>query len=337
MDKVLVTGGTGFIGLHCVQQLLDSGYEVRTTIRTESRKEEVMEAMRKHSSHPERLEIVIADLLKDDGWDEAVKGCRYVLHVASPFFLQAPDHEDDLIKPAVDGTLRVLNACRENDVEKVVLTSSVAAIAYGHGKDKTSIDETDWSKTDGDISAYTKSKTLAEKAAWDFMDKLSHDNKFELTVINPAAVTGPMLTSDIGSSNDMIIKMTDGSMPACPKIQMGFVDVRDVAKAHIFSMTSEKTNGERLIASQKDMYFVEVGRLLNASGYKKSPKREMPNLLVRIMALFVTELVGLLPVLSRNVTTDKTKSKEVFDWDYVSAENSILESAEQLKTMGLIK
>ena len=337
MDKVLVTGGTGFIGLHCVQQLLDAGYEVRTSIRTESRKEEVMEAMHKHSSHPERLEIVIADLLKDDGWNEAVNGCRYVLHVASPFFLKTPDHEDDLIKPAVEGTLRVLNACRENDVEKVVLTSSVAAIGYGHGKDKTTIDETDWSKTDGDISAYAKSKTLAEKAAWDFMDKLSDDDKFELTVINPVAVTGPMLTSDIGSSNDMLIKMTDGSMPACPKIQMGFVDVRDVAKAHIYSMTSEKTNGERLIASQKDMYFVEVGRLLNASGYKKSPKREMPNLLVRIMALFVTELVGLLPALSRNVTSDKTKSKGVFDWDYVSAENSILESAEQLKAMGLIK
>lgn len=336
MDKVLVTGGTGFIGLHCIQQLLDSGYEVKTTIRTESRKEEVIEAMRKHSSNPERLEVVIADLLKDDGWNEAVSGCRYVLHIASPFFLEIPEDENILIKPAVEGTLRVLNACKENKVKKVVLTSSVAAIGYGHAKDKKIFDENDWSQTDEDISPYAKSKTLAEKTAWNFIKELSNENRFELTVINPVAVTGPMLSDDIGISNDFLLKLANGLMPACPRIQMGFVDVRDVAKAHIFSITSEKTNGERIITSQKEMFFVEASRVLNDAGFKKAPKREMPDFLVRFMALFVKELGGLLPSLGRERNTNKSKARALFDWDYIPAEESIIESTKQLQSMGLI-
>jgi dihydroflavonol-4-reductase len=336
MDKVLVTGGTGFIGLHCIQQLLDSGYEVRTTIRTESRKEEVIEAMRKHSSNPERLEVVIADLLKDDGWNEDVSGCRYVLHIASPFFLEIPENENILIKPAVEGTLRVLNACKENKVKKVVLTSSVAAIGYGHVKDKKIFDENDWSQTDEDISPYAKSKTLAEKTAWNFIKELSNENRFELTVINPVAVTGPMLSDDIAFSNHFLLKLANGLMPACPRIQMGFVDVRDVAKAHIFSMTSEKTNGERIITSQKEMFFVEASRVLNDAGFKKAPKREMPDFLVRFMALFVKELGGLLPSLGRERNTNKSKARALFDWDYIPAEESIIESTKQLQSMGLI-
>ena len=135
METVLVTGGTGFIGLHCLQQLLDKGYKVRTTIRSESRKQEVIEAMKKHSSNYENLEFFIADLLNDDGWSEAVNGSKYVLHVASPFFLGEPENEDVFIKPAVEGTLRVLNACADADVQKVVLTSSFAAVGYGHPRD----------------------------------------------------------------------------------------------------------------------------------------------------------------------------------------------------------
>ena len=337
METVLVTGGTGFIGLHCLQQLLDKGYKVRTTLRSESRKQEVMEAMKKHSSNCENLEFFIADLLNDDGWKEAVEGSKYVLHVASPFFLGEPENEDVFIKPAVEGTLRVLKACADSDVQKVVLTSSFAAVGYGHSREKEVYTEEDWSSVDGEISPYAKSKTLAEKAAWDFVENLEESKKFNLTVINPVAVTGPMLTSDIGSSNDFLLKLISGSMPACPKIHMGYIDVRDVAKAHIFSMTEEKTNGERIIVSENEMFFAEVGKTLNEAGFKKSPTKEMPNFLVKIMSLFVGELKTLLSALNRKGDIDKTKAKSFFNWDYISTEQSVTETAQQLQDMGLIK
>jgi len=337
METVLVTGGTGFVGLHCLQQLLDKGYKVRTTIRSESRKQEVLDAMKEHASNIENLEIFIADLLNDKGWKEAVEGSTYVLHVASPFFLGEPENEDVFIKPAVEGTLRVLGACAEAGVQKVVLTSSFAAVGYGHSREKEIYTEEDWSSVDGEISSYAKSKTLAEKAAWEFVKNLEESKKFELTVINPVAVTGPMLTSDIGSSNDFLLKLISGAMPACPKIHMGYIDVRDVAKAHIFSMTEEKTNGERIIVSENEMFFAEVGKTLNEAGFKKSPTKEMPNFLVKIMSLFVGELKGLLSSLNRKGDIDKTKAKSFFNWDYISTEQSVTETAQQLQDMGLVK
>jgi len=335
MDKVLVTGATGFIALHCIQQLLDQGYEVRGTVRKENRKNEVMDAMKKHSSNGKNLEIVFTDLLKDEGWDDAVKGCKYVLHVASPFILEVPDHEDELIKPAVEGTLRVLNACQANHVEKVVLTSSFAAIGYG-GKGKKIFDEDDWSCTDSPIGAYAKSKTLAERAAWDFVQGLSDEEKFDLTVINPVAVTGPMLTDDIGTSNALLVQLLSGTMPACPRIHMGFVDVRDVAKAHVFSMTSKKTSGERIIVSEKEMFFAEVGKILKNSGFNKSPTKELPDFLVRFMALFIKQLGGLTRSLGREVHSNKNKAGELFDWEYISVEDSVIETAKQLESMELV-
>ena len=337
METVLVTGGTGFIGLHCLQQLLDKGYKVRTTIRSESRKQEVLEAMKKHSSNCENLEFYIADLLKDDGWKEAVEGSKYVLHVASPFFLGEPENEDVFIKPAVEGTLRVLKACADADVQKVVLTSSFAAVGYGHPREKEVYTEEDWSSVDGEISAYAKSKTLAEKAAWEFVENLEESKKFDLTVINPVAVTGPMLTSDIGSSNDFLLKLISGSMPACPKIHMGYIDVRDVAEAHIFSMTEEKTNGERIIVSENEMFFAEVGKTLNEAGFKKSPTKELPNFLVKIMSFFVGELKTLISALDRRGDIDKTKAERFFNWEYISTEQSVTETAQQLQEMGLTK
>ncbi len=337
METILVTGGTGFIGLHCLQQLLDKGYKVRTTIRSESRKQEVLEAMKKHSSNCENLEFYIADLLKDDGWKEAVEGSKYVLHVASPFFLGEPENEDVFIKPAVEGTLRVLKACADADVQKVVLTSSFAAVGYGHPREKEVYTEEDWSSVDGEISAYAKSKTLAEKAAWEFVENLEESKKFDLTVINPVAVTGPMLTGDIGSSNDFLLKLISGSMPACPKIHMGYIDVRDVAKAHIFSMTEEKTNGERIIVSENEMFFAEVGKTLNEAGFKKSPTKELPNFLVKIMSFFVGELKTLLSSLDRKGDIDKTKAQSFFNWEYISTEQSVTETAQQLQDMGLTK
>ena len=333
MEKVLVTGGSGFIALHCIDQLLEKGFMVRTTIRSESRKEEIIKAMDKYPNLDQNLEFHICDLLKDEGWEAAVDGCDYVLHVASPFILEVPSDENVLIKPAVDGTLRVLNACSKAHVKKVVLTSSVAAVAYGHGVEKT-YDESDWSNTgeDSGITPYAKSKTLAEKAAWNFVEELDTDKKFDFTVINPVGVFGPMLTRDIGTSNSLVSRLINGELPACPATHMGYVDVRDVAKAHVFSMLNSSTNNKRIIVSESEMFFVDVGRILNEAGFKKSPTKQMPNWLVKFLAIFIKELSGVTKSLGRRVDTDKSLAKSLFDWQYISAKDSILDTANQLAT-----
>ena len=333
MEKVLVTGGSGFIALHCIDQLLEKGFMVRTTIRSESRKDEINKAMDKYPNLDQNLEFHICDLLKDEGWEAAVDGCDYVLHVASPFILEVPSDENVLIKPAVDGTLRVLNACSKAVVKKVVLTSSVAAVAYGHGVEKT-YDESDWSNTgeDSGITPYAKSKTLAEKAAWKFVEELDTDKKFDFTVINPVGVFGPMLTRDIGTSNSLVSRLINGELPACPATHMGYVDVRDVAKAHVFSMLNSSTNNKRIIVSESEMFFVDVGRILNEAGFKKSPTKQMPNWLVKFLAIFIKELSGVTKSLGRRVDTDKSLAKSLFDWQYISAKDSILDTANQLAT-----
>ena len=333
MEKVLVTGGSGFIALHCIDQLLEKGFMVRTTIRSESRKDEINKAMDKYPNLDKNLEFHICDLLEDKGWVEAVDGCDYVLHVASPFILEVPSDENVLIKPAVDGTLRVLNACSRANVKKVVLTSSVAAVAYGHGTEKT-FDESDWSNTgkDSGITPYAKSKTLAEKAAWNFVEELDPDKKFDFTVINPVGVFGPMLTRDIGTSNSLVSRLINGELPACPATHMGYVDVRDVAKAHVFSMLNSSTNNKRIIVSESEMFFVDVGRILNEAGFKKSPTKQMPNWLVKFLALFIKELSGVTKSLGRRVDTNKSLAKSLFDWQYISAKDSILDTANQLTT-----
>ena len=333
MEKVLVTGGSGFIALHCIDQLLEKGFMIRTTIRSESRKEEINKAMDKYPNLDQNLEFHICDLLKDEGWEAAVDGCDYVLHVASPFILEVPSDENVLIKPAVDGTLRVLNACSKAHVKKVVLTSSVAAVAYGHGVEKT-YDESDWSNTgeDSGITPYAKSKTLAEKAAWNFVEELDTDKKFDFTVINPVGVFGPMLTRDIGTSNSLVSRLINGELPACPATHMGYVDVRDVAKAHVFSMLNSSTNNKRIIVSESEMFFVDVGRILNEAGFKKSPTKQMPNWLVKFLAIFIKELSGVTKSLGRRVDTDKSLAKSLFDWQYISAKDSILDTANQLAT-----
>ena len=333
MEKVLVTGGSGFIALHCIDQLLEKGFMVRTTIRSESRKDEINKAMDKYPNLDQNLEFHICDLLKDEGWEAAVDGCDYVLHVASPFILEVPSDENVLIKPAVDGTLRVLNACSKAHVKKVVLTSSVAAVAYGHGAEKT-YDESDWSNTgeDSGITPYAKSKTLAEKAAWNFVEELDPDKKFDFTVINPVGVFGPMLTRDIGTSNSLVSRLINGELPACPATHMGYVDVRDVAKAHVFSMLNSSTNNKRIIVSESEMFFVDVGRILNEAGFKKSPTKQMPNWLVKFLAIFIKELSGVTKSLGRRVDTDKSLAKSLFDWQYITAKDSILDTANQLAT-----
>jgi len=262
MTKVLVTGASGYIGLHCIEQLLGDGYKVRGTVRSLERRAEIVEALLKCGRDMKELELCEADLLKPDGWDEAVKGCDYVLHVASPFIVGVPKHEDELIKPAVDGTRHVLNAAIKENVKRVVLTSSVAAITDTHDG-KTVYTEEDWTDTNHPkTSAYYKSKTLAEKLAWELISNQTGKKKTELSVINPSAVLGPTLTNDIGTSNEFVRQILVGKVPAAPRLHIGFVDVRDVAKAHILAMENNNAAGERFIICEKEYWFVELCRTL---------------------------------------------------------------------------
>ena len=234
---ILVTGGSGFIGSHTIVQLLDAGHSVRTTVRDLKREPEVRAMLKQGGAQAgDRLSFFAADLQSDAGWAAAVSDCDYVLHVASPFPASVPKHEDELIVPAREGALRVLRAARDAHVKRVVLTSSFAAIGYGHPPQSAPFDETYWSDTAGkDVTAYVKSKTLAERAAWDFIARKGHD--LQLSVVNPVAVFGPVLGPDYSTSVLLIQRLMSGAVPGSPRLSFGVVDVRDVADLHIRAMT----------------------------------------------------------------------------------------------------
>jgi len=333
MSTVLVTGVTGFIGLHCVHQLIQAGHHVHGTLRSKSREHEVRESLKRANLSDGNLVLFECDLLGDSGWNDAVRGCDYILHVASPFIAGIPDHEDDLIKPAVAGTKKVLElAAQEESVKKVVLTSSFAAV--GDTFDGTTVfDESHWSNLDNpNISAYNKSKTLAEKTAWGFMDSVP---SFTLTVINPVAVIGPMLSSDLGTSNLFVKKMLDGSTPGNPRIHIGFVDVRDVARAHVDSMTNTKTDGKRIILSRDEIWVGQLSEILRGFGYK-APKLNLPKWLLKIIAVFDKEVAGLVPLIGKVKDINSKEFAASFDWPLRSIEESAKITADQLKSMGEI-
>lgn len=233
MSVVLVTGGSGFIGGHTILQLLAAGHEVRTTVRDLRRTLDVRSALQSHGATSlERLSFYVADLERDNGWADAINGCDYVLHMASPLPFGVPKHEDELIIPAREGTLRVLRGARDAGVKRLVLTSSFAAIGYGHAPRTTPFDETMWTNLQAPVlSAYVKSKTLAERAAWNFM--ATNAGALELTAINPTFVLGPVLGPDYSSSVELIRLILRGSLPGYPRFNFGLVDVRDVADLHI--------------------------------------------------------------------------------------------------------
>lgn len=247
MSTVLVTGGSGFVGVHVVLQLLAAGHAVRTTVRRPDRQADVLAMLREGGAAAENLAFFTADLTRDDGWREAAAGCDYVLHVASPLSTSVPKDENEMIIPARDGTLRVLRAAREAGVRRVVITSSLGAIGYGHTPRETPFDETDWTNLGGaDVQPYIKSKTLAERAAWDFVAR--EGDGLGLSVINPAGIFGPVLGPDFSGSIEIVKSLLDGAMPAVPRVYFGVVDVRDVADLHLRAMTARAAKGQRFIA-----------------------------------------------------------------------------------------
>ena len=335
MDKVLVTGATGYIGLHCIHQLLNQGYAVNGSVRSPERKEEIFEALQKHNTPTENLNLYTFNLTEDDGWDEGMEGCDYLLHVASPIALEN-HNEDFFVKPAVAGVKRAFEFAKKHNVKKVVLTSSVAAI-FDTLEEKTYYDETDWSDPENpSISHYSKSKTLAERAAWDFVK--NEGNPFQLAVINPALVIGPSLSGDLGESNKAIAMVVTGKMPVAVPLQFGYVDVRDVANAHVLAMQNSNSNGERFALAEKDLWYKDVAKVLRDNGFDKAPTFNVPVWLAKILANFSKELKITLPYLGRVRSVKNTsKAKDMLGWNPRPAEQSIIDIAEQMKEMGLIK
>lgn len=339
MSTVLVTGGSGFIGSHILVQLLAAGHMVRTTVRDRRREPEVRALLKEGGAEPgERLQLFAADLTKDAGWKEAAAGCDYVLHVASPFPAKVPKHEDDLIVPAREGALRVLRASRDAGVKRVVLTSSFAAIGYGQAEQDGPFDERNWTdpKVEG-LTAYTKSKTLAERAAWDLIAK--EGGGLELAVVNPVAVCGPVLGRDFATSILLVQRMLDGSMPGFPRMWFGIVDVRDVADLHLRAMTHPAAKGERFLAVAGD--FVSLGdiagilkRRVGEAG-KRVPTRELPDWFVRAFALINPEVRQILPELGKRKNATSEKAQRVLGWTARTVEEAVVATAESLLRLGL--
>jgi nucleoside-diphosphate-sugar epimerase len=341
MSTVLVTGGSGFIGSHAILQLLNAGHRVRTTVRNLNREPDVRAMLKQGGvTAGDGLSFFAADLENDAGWPEAVAGCDYVLHVASPFPPSVPKHEDELIIPAREGALRVLRASRGAGVRRVVLTSSFAAIGYGHPPQAEPFDETSWTNPDAaGITAYVKSKTLAERAAWDFIHK--EGGGLELSVVNPVGVFGPAMGPDYSTSILIVQRMLDGTLPGLPKLDFGVVDVRDTVDLHLRAMTDPAARGERFLAVAGDfLSMLQIAKILRdrmGPVAKRVPTRELPNWVVRLASLADSAVKQVLPELGKHKNATNAKARRVLGWSPRSNEESILATGASLVQLGLLK
>ena len=329
MEKVLVTGGSGYIGLHCISLLLKEGYAVRTSLRSMKRKKEIQEALSGLIKNSERLEFCQLDLMRDDGWDAAVKGCDYVLHVASPVYEKNMQDENSFIQPAKEGLLRALKPAVKYKIKRFVMTSSIAAITQGH-EDKE-IDESFWSLIDENTLPYIKSKTYAEKAMWDYMNQIDETKKIEVCTINPSFVFGPSLTYDMGASNLLIRALLVGKLPALAKIQFNVVNVLDVAKAHILAMKSDRAAGQRFIVSEKALWLSDIAEILKNNGFKKVPTVVVPNFLLGFLSFFLKDIALFKDRLGKSQITKSDNAKKLLQWNPGFVENAIIDTAKKYK------
>jgi nucleoside-diphosphate-sugar epimerase len=340
-ESVLVTGGSGFIGAHCILQLLAAGHRVRTTVRGLDREAGVRAMLQAGGAEPgDRLSFFAADLLSDAGWPDAAAGCDCVLHVASPFPIGVPKNDDDLIVPARDGALRVLRAARDARVRRVVVTSSFAAIGYGHPPSDRPFTEESWTDLNGNgLTAYVKSKTIAERAAWDFIAR--EGGGLELAVVNPVGVFGPVLGPDYSTSISIVQRLMDGAMPGCPRLAFGVVDVRDVAELHLRAMIDPAAKGERFLAIAGDfMTIQEIARVLKdrlGDRANRVPTRLLPDWLLRVASFFDSSLKQITPELGKFKNATNEKARRVLGWSPKSKEDALTATAESLLRLGLLK
>jgi dihydroflavonol-4-reductase len=334
-QRILVTGGSGFIAGQTILALLNKGYTVRATVRAMNKVDAIADLVRENGGNVNALEYAVADLTSDDNWDKAIAGCDGVFHMASPFPLNMPEDPQELIGPAVDGTLRVLTAASKAGVRRVVLTSSIAAVAYGQGGRDSLFTEADWTNTEGpDVTPYVQSKTFAEKAAWDFAEKTD----IQLSAINPGLVLGPVLDPRHGTSVELIKMMMSGAMPAAPNFGFNIADVRDVAAAHIAAFESTEAIGKRFNCCDSWMMMNEVGQTIKSTFPKegrKAPTATLPSWLVRVMAMFDKSLRQILIDLDKKRAADNTQMRSILGITPVAAEDSVRETAKSLIEHGL--
>ena len=334
--QALVTGGSGYIGGFIIRQLIEQGWTINTTIRSLAREAEVRAAL---AVPADKLRFFAADLLNDAGWADAAAGCSHVVHVASPLPSGAVKHEDDLIVPAREGALRALRFARAAGVKRVVMTSSVAAIAYGHGKTIGTYTEADWTNVNGpQVHAYAKSKTLAERAARDWM--AAEGAGMEYVSVNPAAVLGPVLSADFSSSVQIITRLLSGSLPGLPNFGFGVVDVRDVADLHVRAVTAPRIDGERFIASGPFMMMKEVAAVLRdrmGNEARKVPTRGLPDFVLQFSSLFDPAIRMVTGELGKQRITPSDHARDVLGWVPRPATDTIIDTARSLIDRGVIK
>lgn len=337
---VLVTGASGFIAQHIVLRLLADGYRVRGTARSALRADDVRAVVAEHHGDIRRLEIVTADLRSDRGWREAAHGCRYVLHVASPVPSRPPRHADDLIAPARDGALRVLDAAVAAGVERVVLTSSVTAVIYGHARDgRRTYDEHDWSRLTAGVGAYERSKTIAERAAWRHVAALPVGDRIELVTINPGMVFGPILGPDFSTSGEIVRKLLRRELPGCPDVGWAPVDVRDVADAHLAAMTTPAAAGKRFIvalehASLRDIALI-LDRRYRGRGYRIRTN-PMPGWLLRVVSVWDRTARLAVHDLGKRQDVSCRRARQVLGWRPRPLEEMIVAMADSMIVHGVV-
>ena len=343
MTTVLLTGASGYIGKHITLQLLNQGYKVRASVRSLAKSAEVKNAVKPYlldsSDLDSRLTFVELNLDKDLGWDTALKGIDVLMHTASPFPIASPKDENELIRPAVDGTLRALKAAKSAGVNRVILTSSNAAV-YGCDlpAGKSEYDETMWTDVNHPIGrvAYTKSKTLAEKAAWDFVS--SQAPQIELTTINPVLVLGAPLDNNFGSSISVVERIMKGKDPMLPDLRFSIVDVQDVAQMHVQAIKNDATKGERILAASETYSFVGIAKYIK-SIYPKSKIKtgKAPSALIKFLSLFDGEIKAVLPLLGKPMITSNKKAQKLLGIKFIPVEVTLKESAAYLVKNGFIQ
>ena len=333
MKKVLVTGASGFIAEHCIIELLKNGYSVKGSLRSMNREQEVRDAIKTGASD-ENLEFCQLDLLEDDGWEDAMWDCDYLMHVASPFVIEDPKDENELIKPAKEGTLRALNAAKKAGIKRVVLTSSVAAV-NSHMMSGTS-DHTTWTDINSKyVTPYQKSKTIAEKAAWDFYNSQDSNNRIELAVINPGGVMGPQLGNDLGGASTQIVsQLISGKFPMIPALSFPFIDVRDVAILHLKAMTTPEADGKRFIAAHSEpTWMYQVAEVLSAAGYEKIKLKKAPSFMLKLIGLFDNKTKSLVPMLDKYVPCDNSQTVKILNWEPMPWEQAFIEHAKSIEAI----
>ena len=335
MKKVLVTGISGYIGIHCAVEQLKNGYKVRGSLRDLSKSKTIDKAIKKHIAPKKNLEFCELNLLNDKGWDKAMKGCEYVLHVASPYFNFEPKDENLYIRPAVDGTKRVLNSSKKAGIKRIVITSSMVSMLENANK-SININSDSWTNIKSkNVSAYSKSKTLAEKSAWEFIKNQNSKSPMELVVINPGPVFGPTISSNLdGASMSMFKKMITGKMPAVPKSAINMSDVRDVAKIHVQALENKKANGKRFIVTTENPYtFQELANILKSNGYDKVSTKQAPNFLLKLLGIFDREAKSMKPFIGLRYNANISKTMDTFNWKPINIEKTILDTAQSIQQL----